>query len=60
MFTYLFVCLSSQRWTVTDVTLAFKDAQVSPPFSRDGNDDTGDTDDTDDTDDRYDVGDRDF
>ena len=40
-----------QRWADTSVTLAFEDAQVIPPFSREETDDTDNTDDTDDTDD---------
>ena len=50
-----------QRWADTNVTLAFKDAKVIPPFSKEetdpyyteytyDKDDTNDTDDTDDTD----------
>ena len=35
----------------TNVTLAFEDAQVIPPFSMEETDDTDDTDVTDDTDD---------
>ena len=38
-----------QRWADTNVTLAFEDAQVIPPFSREETDDTDTTDDTDDT-----------
>ena len=60
-----------QRWTDTNVTLAFEDAQIIPPFSREETDDTDNTDDTDDkddtedtydtddTDDTYDTGDTD-
>ena len=50
----IFRCPS--RWWQSDVTLAFEDAQVIPPFSReetgdtDNIEDTYDTDDTDDTD----------
>ena len=40
-----------QRWADTNVTLAFEDAQVIPPFSMEETDDTDDRDDTDDTDD---------
>ena len=40
-----------QRWADTNVTLAFEDAQVIPPFSREETDDTDDTDDTYDTED---------
>ena len=43
----------------SDVTLAFEDAQVIQPFSREETDDTVDTDDTDDTDDTYDTDDTD-
>ena len=35
-----------QRWAETNVTLAFEDAQVIPPLSREDTDDTDDTDDT--------------
>ena len=35
-----------QRWADTNVTLAFEDAQVIPPFSREETDDTDYTDDT--------------
>ena len=35
-----------QRWADTNLTLAFEDAQVIPPFSRE---------ETDDTDDSYDI-----
>ena len=37
----------SQRWADTNITLAFEDAQVIPPFSREETDDTYDTYDTD-------------
>ena len=50
-----------QRWADIDVTLAFEDDQIIPPYSRredtddtdntDDTEDTGNTDDTDDTDD---------
>ena len=40
---------SSQRWADINVTLAFEDAQVIPPFSREETEHTDDTDDTDDT-----------
>ena len=46
----------------SDVTLAFEDAQITPPFlweKTDDNDDTEDTDDTDDTDDTEDKDDTD-
>ena len=49
------VCGLLQRMADTNVTLAFEDAQVIPPFSmeetgdRDDRDDRDDTDDTDDT-----------
>ena len=45
-----------QRWADTNVTLAFEDAQVIPPFSREETDDTDDTGNTDDT---YDTDDTD-
>ena len=47
-----------QRWADTNVTLAFEDAQVIPPFTREETDDTNNSDDTDDTDDTdytYDI-----
>ena len=40
-----------QCWAETNVSLAFEDAQVIPPFSREETDDTDNTDDTEDTDD---------
>ena len=40
-----------QRSADTNATLAFEDAQVIQPFSREETDDTDNTDDTDDTDD---------
>ena len=45
------VGLLLQRWTDTKVSLAFEDAQVIQPFSREETDDTDDRDDKDDTDD---------
>ena len=48
------VCLVGwlQCWGYTNVTLAFEDAQIFPPLSREKN---NDTDDRDDTDDPYDT-----
>ena len=43
--------LGHTPWLVTDVTLAFEDAQVIPHFFRKETDDTDDTNDTADTDD---------
>ena len=50
---------SSQRWADINVTLAFEDAQVIPPFSREETEHTDDTDDTDDTDEICDTDDTD-
>ena len=62
IFGFLFICFRlSQRQAYNNVTLAFKDAKVSPPFSRekidekDSTDDKDDKDDTDDTDDSEDA-----
>ena len=44
-----------QRWADTSVTLAFGDAQIIPPYSRDETDDTDNTDVTGDTDDKVDT-----
>ena len=49
---WLFGCTP---WLVTDVTLAFEDAQVFPHFSRKETDDTDDTNGTADTDDTDDT-----
>ena len=47
---YLFVCCL-QCWADTNVTLAFKDAQVIPPFCKEGSNDKRERYDRDDTDD---------
>ena len=48
----LFVCNAGNS---SDVTLAFEDAHIIPPFSREETKNTDDTDDTDDIDDIYDT-----
>ena len=55
----MFFQLVNTPWLVTDVTLAFEDAQVIPTFSgkeTNNNNDTDDTDDSDDSDDTDDTG----
>ena len=49
------VCGLLQRMADTNVTLAFEDAQVIPPFSMEETGDRDDRDDTDVTDDTYDT-----
>ena len=44
---FVFVCHAGNS---SDVTLAFEDAQITPPFSREETENTGYTYDTDDTD----------
>ena len=54
IFAWLFGCLVGNVGNSSDVTLAFEDAQIIQPFSREktyNTDDTDDTEDTDDTDD---------
>ena len=47
---WLVCCLFGHTGNISDVTLAFEDTQVIPPFSREESDDTDKTDDTDNTD----------